>query len=156
MERDWTQKPAHHAVRFEEWQFDWIAPGNDRQLVNCSIAAQNAPTSAAHVPANLREPLTAVKWLVIPAPGVAHSRIEIIETHQVRVVRGSEEKLGAGTRDAPHFAQRFSHTGNMFDGFAGDYQVKRFISERQSLRVALNKRRPSSVPQRLQFFQADA
>src|SRR5260370_29040219 len=147
MERHWTQKPTHQAARFEERQFNWIAPRNNRQLVNCSIAAQNAPTSAAHVPANLHEPLTAVKGLVIPAPGVAQSRIEIIETHQVRLVRCSEKKLGAGTRDAPHFAQRFSYIGNMLDGFAGDHQVNRFISEGQSFGVTLNKRRPTSVPQ---------
>ncbi len=89
-----------------------------------AIAAQNGPTRAAYVPANLGKPLTAVKRLVIPAPWVAHPRIEVIEAHQVRVVRCSEKKFGAGTRDAPHFAQRFLRIGNMLDGFAGDYHIE--------------------------------
>ena len=156
MERDWTQKPAHYAARFEEWQFNWIAPWNNRQLVNSSVAAKDGPTRTAHVRPNLRKPLPAVKRLIIPAPGVAQSSIQFVETHQVRVVRRREKKSGAGARDSPHFAQRFSYIRNMLDGFAGNYQVKRFISERQSLGIALNERRQSSVPKRLQFFPADA
>src|SRR5260370_19966188 len=138
MECDWTQKPAHYAARFKEWQFNWIAPRYNRQLVNCSVAAKNGPTRAAHVRANLREPLAAVKRLVIPAPGVAHSSIQLVEAHQVRIVRSCEKKFGAGSRDSPHFAQRFPHIGNMHDGFAGNYQIKGFVGERQRLGIALN------------------
>src|SRR5260370_26561071 len=138
MECDWTQKPAHYAARFKEWQFNWIAPRDNRQLVNCSVAAKNGPTRTAHVRANLREPLAAVKRLIIPATRVAHSRIEIIETHQVCVVRSCEKEFGAGTRDSPHFAQRFPHIMNMRAGFAGDNQIKTLIGERQRLGVALN------------------
>src|SRR5467141_283556 len=131
MERDWTQKPAYYAARFEEWQFNWITPRYNRQLVNCSVGAKNGPTRTAHVRPNLREPLAAIKRLVIPAPGVAHSSIQFVEAHQVRVIRSCEKKFGAGARDSPHFAQCLPHIGNMLDGFAGNYQIKRLIGERQ-------------------------
>src|SRR5260370_16440903 len=121
MERDWTQKPAHHAARFEEWQFNWIASRYNRQLVNCSVAAKNGPTRTAHVRPNLREPLAAIKRLVIPAPGVAHSGIQFVETHQVRIVRSCEKKFGTGARDSPHFAQRFPRIRNIPDDFAPNY-----------------------------------
>lgn len=104
MKRKNTQEFPDSAVGIQTLNANRIAPRKDRQLVNNSIRATDIPPCVFQESARLQENLDPVKRLVRLPRGVAELGINLIETCEVQIVRGSEKERSAGTSDTMEFA----------------------------------------------------
>lgn len=136
--REGGEEFAKGARGFERLPAERVAAGDEGKLVDGAVGAEDGPAGAADPAMDLREALAAVERLIVAAMGMAEAGVDFVEAHEIKIVGSGEEKTSTRASDAEHFAESVLNPGKMLDGFAGDEDVERIVSEGEILRVTLN------------------
>jgi hypothetical protein len=104
MKRKNTEEFPDSAVGFQSLNANGIVSREDRQLVNRAIRAADTPSRIFQEPARLQENLYPIKGLVRPPPGVAELGINLVESREIQVVRGSQKERSTWTGDTMEFS----------------------------------------------------
>ena len=119
-----AQEMPNRAIRFQLRKLNRIPAGDKRKLVNRPIGADNLPSGIGHESPDPGEQKTIIKGLRGFQSGMPYRRVDHVQTHEVQVVRCSEAKSPTRFAYSVHFAHRGACVRNMFDRFAGDYDVE--------------------------------
>jgi hypothetical protein len=131
---------------------------HDGELMDSPVRPNDPPPGAVEHPTHLGKQESTVEGLIRSGSGWAASkpRVNAIEPHGVEIVRRCEKEHAACPADAGHFLDGCERAGKMFDGLAGNYNVKRLAGKGEGVGIGLRVAEARAPAIALVFFLGDA